>query len=305
MFEKYPTPEKEISFDMAVEQGAKKALALIGERFERSPEKRDNCAFHGVWHTQNVIDRTEKILMAMRQANPELVSERDIALGCHAAAWHDVVQNWRERKVVDGQFNKILRQRFISENEKISAQEAIDFMEQLNREQNKEIFSDKDKEITREAIKATIPDFSSEEKTVFQPYLNGQSSPVARAVALADIGGAGMDGPEKFLAEGNALFREENLDINDAIENQKNLLPEEKEFYRQRIIAWSNIQISFAQGRKNLLETELQGFPQRAKEQVRALFDKFDDSIKAAKDKADERKRMSFEELMTDVGFGK
>jgi len=150
-----------------------------------------------------------------------------------------------------------MRKRFTVDNEKASADVAIEFMNQINQEVGTQVFSKDDKNTIREAIDATIPGFDPEKGTVVQPNMNEQSSLVARAVGLADLGTAGMDGPKAFLPEGDALFREENLDILEALKNPKNISGDQKEYYRKRMLGWSKFQPKFANGRKDLLEKEL------------------------------------------------
>jgi len=62
-------------------------------------------------------------------------------------------------------------------------------------------------------------------------------------------------------------------------------------------------QPKFAQGRKELLEKELNGLPKHSQEKVALLFNKFDASIKAAKQRAAAREQMPFEKLLVDMKF--
>ncbi len=154
-----------------------------------------------------------------------------------------------------------------------------------------------------ESIDATVPGFDSETNTIIQPNLDEESAIIARALALADLGTAGMDGPENFLVEGDALFREENMDVTDAIRNSKDLSDEDKNQMRRRMLNWTVFQSSFTQGRQVLLGKELEGLPPKAQEGVGALFDKFDQTMTACKERMEGRKDMSFEELALDMGL--
>lgn len=290
-------------FERNVARGAGEARMLIKERFESTPEEKNRLDFHNWPHTETIIGRVERILLAIQKIAPRLVSERDLGRGETAAAFHDTVQNWKENKIPDGEFTRIMRKRYIRKNEKDSTNLATVFMDQVNTEAGgTDIFSKEDKKIVSEAIDATVPDFSPE-KGVFQPNLKEDSLIVARALALADLGGAGMDGPEVFLKEGDALFREENLDIRSYIDRQEPINDSQKEYFRKRMLGWSKFQPVFATGRKNLFEDEIKGLPEEAKTAVRALFDKFDVSIEAAKQRAEKREKMSFEELAEDMGY--
>lgn len=78
---------------------------------------------------------------------------------------------------------------------------------------------------------------------------------------------------------------------------------EEKERYRQRMIAWSKSQASFAEGRKMLFETEIEGLPNSAKIELRKLFTEFDNTIAGARTTASTRQNITFEDLARDMGY--
>ncbi len=176
-------------------------------------------------------------------------------------------------------------------------------MEEVNQEINSEIFSVEDKQRLIEAINATVPGFSVEKSTVIQPNMKENSDIIAKALALADIGTVGMEGPEAFLSEGDALFREENLDITLSIRDNQKLNEDQKEYFRKRILGWTKFQPNFARGRKDLLEMELKGLSEKEQTKLKELFNKFDTSIRAAQERAIKRENMSFEELVRDVGY--
>ena len=214
-----------------------------------------------------------------------------------------MVQKYEEKTIQDGQLVKTVRSHFEGENEKLSANLAIEFMAEANQESGKEIFSQGDKEIVREAIEATTPAFDPERKTVIQPKLNERSSVVAKAVGLAALGTAGMVGPDAIVFGGNALFREENLDIARISKNPDKVPPHLCQYYRQRMINWSNFEIDFVKGLKALLPEKLVGLPVSSHQQLLLLFDKFDSSIEMVERKAQEREQMSFGELLVDMGY--
>lgn len=288
-------------FEQYIEKGEKEAVNLVKERFDNNPDERNRLDFHNVRHTNDIIRRTKSILSALEKIG--FASQRDVEIGAFAAAFHDTTQEWEESIIQEGSWSKIIRKRFTGENENVSAEEAAAFMEKVNQEAGQEIFSLRDIDVAREAISATIPGFNPELKTVIQPNLNEHSSVVARALALADIGAAGMDGPEVFCREGDAVFREENLDIMDKLKNINALSEGEKEYFRERMLNWTKFQSSFAEGRKTLLETELQGMPESARDEIKKLFKKFDHSIEAAEKSAEKRQSLSFEELARDMGY--
>lgn len=295
--------EKESRFDLYISKGIEHALKIIKNQYEDSKNSDNNLDYHNTLHTQNEIQRVDKILRTIMNADPSLITERDIKLGCLVGAFHDIINDNHPEPKQDNEFVKIMRKYHRGDNEKASAQKLIAFMQRANYKSTKEVFTKKDMEIGEEAHKATIPDFDSENYTAFQPHLDKNSSLIARAIALADLGSAGLDGKEAFLADGDNFFREENIDIANAVKNIENLNNEQKQYYKKRMLAWSEFQPKFAQGRKNLLDKELEGVPNTAKNAVRALFNKFDESIQAAQERAENRKIMSFEELVQDMGY--
>lgn len=289
--------------EKAVMQGAEEAQMKIKQRFENPLDEKNYLPFHDRAHTESVMSRTERILDAIQKVGPDLVSDKDVQNGILAAAFHDTVNSSEENIVRDGDRTKIMRKRFTGNNEQKSADEAVEFMGQAATESKAYIFSKNDVAIVREAIAATVPDFNPEKKTVVQPNLKEESSIVARALALADLGTAGMDGPKKFLKEGDDLFREENLDIAKALLKPEQIDEAQKDYFRQRMLGWTKFQPAFARGRKELLDDELRGFPEKAKDAIKKLFDKFDLSIQAAGERAKRREEMSCEEIARDMGY--
>lgn len=285
--------------ELVVARACTHARDLISARFEHAENSEDNLAFHNVEHTDGVVRRTELILRTIRNSVPDAVSVKDIALGKVAAAFHDVVQEWDEDRTEDS----VKRRRRTGSNEITSATEAVVFLEKMNKEFGQDIFSKDDLGIITDAIGATVPDYNAEEKTVVQPNITERSSIVARALALADLGTAGMDGADAFVREGNTLFREENLDIARAMKQSQSITSQEKDRYRKRMLEWSVSQEIFARGRRNLFDKELQKIPFEAVISVKLLFGKFKESITAVGQLAKNREALSFEEIARDMGY--
>lgn len=293
--------EKERKFGFFVEKGKEEALDLVKKRFEDTSKEDDKLEFHKTSHTRDVIRRTRMILSVLERIG--FASSHDVAIGELAGAFHDVVQNWEENRMNDGNAAKIMRKRFVGANERQSADDAEAFMRKANQESGQELFASRDIAAVREAIDGTIPGFDPQKKTVIQPNVNEHSSLIARAVALADLGAAGMDRPEVFTQEGDNLFREENLDIIRAFKNKEDIPDNNKESFRNRMLAWSRFQPDFARGRKELLGAELRGMPENAAEEVGNLFAGFDASIALAEEVANRRTMMPFEDLARDMGY--
>ncbi len=301
-FKEIDKPSKEKSaFKIFSIRGVDTALARIKEAYEKAADEKNCLPFHNQSHTNAVIRRAEFILRAMKDGGTP-VSMHDFDLLRLSAAFHDVIQNWQEERISEGDFTKIRRKRFIGDNEKDSIKTAHEFMENANQENKSGVFSEQDKAVLQEAIEATVPGFNPK-LGVTQPNLKKESHPITRALALADLGTAGMNGPEKFLKEGDLLFKEENLDILEALKNPSALSDKQKGYFKKRILAWVKFQETFARGRKELLEKEVEGLPETAKEKIRQLFNKFDESIKAAEENSQKRQNMTFEELARDLGY--
>ncbi len=305
-------PRVEISPEKRVQGIINEAFGLIQKRFviPADPEKKldfdpDNeLAFHGVAHTEGVIRRTEAILRAMQPLGVHAVTEKDILLAKIAAAFHDVVQKWEpeDRK------GALIRKRKTEVNEQASADEAIAFLKQEMETSGEKYFTEEDLEIIREAIQTTVPGLDMDKMTVIQPKMHTpkiseRSRRISKALALADLGTAGMDGAAAFLQDGDTLFREENLDIARALRNQEELSDEVKEAYRKRMFDWSVGQPIFANWRRNLLDEDLEGVTPEMAASIKLLFNTFDESISASKERAEKREGMSFDELALDMGF--
>ncbi len=307
--ERLLSPEEKLEiFSTAIESGVSAALQMIADRFENSPDEKNRLAFHNTKHTKDVIRRFDAIIDAVKQSDPALYDKRTHDVGRFAAAHHDTVQNWEAvpttNELPNGEiFIKIIRKRFGGANEKESTDGALAIMDEINEEVGSEIFTEEDRAIVGGGHEATVPGFNPEKGTVIQPNLNEQSSLITRAIALADLGTAGMDGPEHFLPEGDALFREENIDIEEAVKHPETISPQQKEFFRERMLGWSAFQEKFAAGRSALLEEELQPLPEASRAVIEKLFDKFNDSIQAAHAQAEQRKTLTFEELAIAMGY--
>lgn len=262
------------------------ASGLIFDRFEvEKPPKR--LFYHVRAHTNGVRDRAAAIGARMG------LSERELLLADIAASFHDTVQDW----MTVSKDGKILRQRYAGQNEVASAKEAVDYMGMLGTP-----FSPKEKGLVAAAILATIPDWSVEHGTVVQPFLTPESHKVVRAVALADLGEAGMD-PVAFAKGGATIFAEDNIDVVHGLSEARtpsSLTEETRDAYRSRFLGWLGTQPGFARGRKALLESELEGLGDSAPS-VAELFGSFDQSIAAAEAALEEAKAMDFVTLMRKV----
>lgn len=265
------------------------ALGTVHSRFGHGVVPDNVLSFHGIAHTVGVLKRSIMIAKAMG------LSDKDIDLAIIAASFHDTVQEWEESVTQDG---RVLRRRFAGKNEEASAAEAIAWMQANG-------FGEVDCQLVTEAVMATVPGWSPSLGTVIQPNLKRDSHPVVRAIALADIGVAGMDGA-LFIREGDPLFREENLDVARALRavtTRSDLTAETQEAYKARMLAWLGSQSGFARGRKTALENELGNLDDVQKDAVRTLFSGFDAAIAASERFVACRSGLSFWDLAAAMGY--
>lgn len=283
------------------EQAVEKAYSIISEHYEDSdyPDKLD---FHVTKHSKDIVRRTSLILSTLRLVDPTFVRTEDVKKGEILAAWHDVKQDSYAREVTEGEHTKKIRDRKPQEgeptNEAKSATQLKEYLDIFDSERSKSKLTNSEID---DALNVTVPGFNG--KTVIQPGLTESSSIFARALALADIGGAGMDSAEQYFWEGDAVFREENMDIREALQVEGELSESQKDYFKKRMLGWSAFQEVFAQGRKDAFEQEVAPLPEDAKIALRVLFDKFDSNIEAARERAKERASMSFEQLVTSFGY--
>ncbi|MEM7553762.1 MAG: hypothetical protein AAF378_06620 [Cyanobacteria bacterium P01_A01_bin.84] len=169
------------------------------------------------------------------------------------------------------------RRRETGISEKKTAQKLITYIRNLNAKypENSRPFLETDIEMISEAINATICVYEPQDESIYQPDLYDREQPIsiaARIIALADLGGLGIEGIEAFFDEGILIFLEENPDLIPVIKKyfqDKRNYPEidlqtpEYENLRQRLFRRSQFQLNFAKGRKNRLERELAGLPER------------------------------------------
>lgn len=264
-----------------VSRGVHTALEAVRSRYEDAADMYMRLPFHNTRHTKSVVERVYIVGQRLVVSGDMSVHDLDIAM--LAGAYHDTVQKWRpaverfdattrawtecaerlsltEEEKFSGLY-RVMRKRFIGANELASADEAVAYMESVNRSCSPAVFSDMDMNLVREAIDVTVPGFDPTRKTVVQPRLTANSSVVARVVALADLLDAGMNSDE-FVRAGKALFLEENLDVYNLLD--RNDLASESHAYiascRDRLLAWLGFQPVFAEGRRACFESEISAF---------------------------------------------
>ncbi|MEL6439449.1 MAG: hypothetical protein AAFQ80_09380 [Cyanobacteria bacterium J06621_8] len=140
------------------------------------------------------------------------------------------------------------------------------------------LFSDRDQQIIQDAIRATIchqdpqagkASYTFSTNSIYQPYLYEVRPKISIAgsiIALADLGTLGIDGINKYIADGIQIFQENNLDYEFLLSNyylRDQLSAADitvANNLKARLLAMTRLMVSFAQERHARLELEISGF---------------------------------------------
>ncbi len=243
--------------------------------------KAQQLYYHTYEHINNVQRRSQQIFQAIRpywevatDEDQSLVNlpRMELLLDLCAIA-HDMVQIFIP---VTQDYTPRKRQPGLSEMATID--QLLEYIHELNQQLQKSDpdspakLTNQELTIIREAIAATICAYDPTEQAIYQPKLyeeNQSLSPVARILALADIGALGLDGIKVYNREGGLLFLEENLDVIPLLIDGTihSLNPSNWELYeniRQRLLSRSRFQVNFAKSRLARFEREIAAFPHDA-----------------------------------------
>ena len=285
-------------FKAEVANGIEDARRSISAEYGRLAPQDKRLAYHNEDHTFKDVLRRADILLgtidtALRAAGEEGISARDMCLAGLIVAYHDEVMETTIEEQEDG--SRIRRRPDTNELE--SSIELLNYMGQSNERQGMLVFGGKDRRLGNSTIWATVPTFLG--GTVRQMKLNNRSPLVTIAVAFADLGGAGMDGPEQLFKEASGLFFEMNPDVVEAVLTGQlsEIESDRKESYKKRIATWFESQKRFVQGRKECFGEELGLLPEAARPAVGNLFNRFDDSIAFVDSVSAEFEKLSLEEI--------
>ncbi|WP_448268225.1 hypothetical protein [Nostoc sp. DSM 114159] len=247
-----------------------KVNKFVLAEFEREITEKQ-LYYHTKDHLMAVQQRAQLIFQVIRpylSADVETIKRMELLLDVCAIA-HDLVQIF----IPHQPHTSRRREAGVSENATIEI--LLNYIRVLNQQisasypKSAALFTDTDLEIIQEAIAATICDYDTTEKAIYQPSLYNQNkpiSPVACIIALADIGSLGIEGIASYNQEGSLLFLEENPDIIPIIKNQnvRTLATDNPELYeniRQRLLRRAKFQVNFAKSRLNRLSRELASLP--------------------------------------------
>ena len=234
--------------------------------------------FHNYAHAEAVKRRAEIIFNAIEPFWDKFCNESTLVDSKRArylinicAASHDMVQVFLPLTS-----SQTARQRESGVSETATINKLLDYIKQLNQgfiAENPELpplFTPIDLQIIQKSISATICFFDAKDNLIYQADLYNLEQQItlsARIIALADIGGLGIDGIPAYFQEGSLILLEENPDIipllKEFLTKQENI-SDKKELYenlRQRLLKRAKFQISFAKGRCARLHRELEGLP--------------------------------------------
>ena len=242
--------------------------------------------YHTRDHINNVQRRADQIFAAvcpyLSASNQETaldISRLKLLLDLCAVA-HDMVQVF-----ITPTPKHAPRQRQPGVSEMATIERLLDYINQFNQwlqstSTNPARLTDEDIEIVRDAISATICAYDSTEQAIYQPDLynpHKSLSPVARILALADIGALGIDGVEVYHQEGSLIVLEENLDLiplilDGTIYSLKSHNFELYQNIQERLLKRCRFQVNFAKSRAARLEREIADFPEGASSTLHEVF---------------------------------
>ena len=234
--------------------------------------------YHTREHIKNVQHRANVIFQAIYpswKASLEDKTSSDYLARMHlllelCAVAHDMVQVF-----IPQTQPHTSRRREVGVSETLTIHKLLDYIQGLNQQLQKHHIDESaqlteaDLSILQEAIATTICTYDPSEQAIYQPALydsNKPISPVARILAIADIGALGLEGIVSYNQEGSRLFLEENPDIISILLDHKieALASDNLELYeniRQRLLKRARFQVNFAKSRLTRCVRELEDLP--------------------------------------------
>ncbi|MEL6161481.1 MAG: hypothetical protein AAGJ95_06425 [Cyanobacteria bacterium J06554_11] len=255
-------------------------VTFVLEIFEQEIE-RQQLYYHGLDHVYGVARRGQLIFdtavrFYTKKERPVISWDRQRCLLYLSAIAHDMLQIFLPQASPH-----MPRQRQSGHSEKATFERLRGLIDQVNQSavqyrSAKSAFTDADVAVLQEAIEATVCQYDPADGSIYQPLLypehrQGRSlSLVAHSIALADIGTLGIEGIDAYRKEGSLLLLEENLDIVAFLQAPASFDANFRENLRQRLLQRARFEISFARGRLNRLDRELQGLPRGAIDTLKA-----------------------------------
>ena len=251
----------------------------------RRETKTKQLYYHTVDHSFAVQRRAKHIfqelefVLSQSRSSQELERLKILTDLCGLA--HDMVQLFNLLSTVGKP-----RRHISGQSEIETANKLLQYIQDLNQQlatcpqSNSILFNDRDREIIKDAILATIcqvdpqagkAKYSFSTFSIYQPYLyNPQPkiSVVGSIVALADLGTLGMEGVESYIRDGILIFLEDNLDLKKLIldGDRANL---DRMRVKLRLLAMTRFMVNFAKERYARFELEISSFTPTARQILR------------------------------------
>jgi hypothetical protein len=253
-----------------------------GEIVQETKDKQ--LYYHNLHHGLSVRRRGIQIFQAIQPILAECYTPQELArleslIGICGLA-HDMVQ------IFELTPPNHPRKRLAGSSETATANKLLRYIQSLNLALINDkldaswLFSDRDQQIIRDAIIATIciPDPQKSEAqatfsspSIYQPYLydsQAKISIVGSIIALADLGALGMDGVEAYIQDGILVFLEDNPHLEELVlschppRDYPNSLGQDtvQELTRVKLLAMSRFIVDLAQARQARFEREIAGF---------------------------------------------
>ena len=282
--------------DTIVDMAQEYATHYIVTHYEDPEHPESMLDYHNTAHTLDVIRRTRHLMQALQ------ASTHDLQLALIAAAFHDVIQLWDKALTIQSGIPVVLRKRSNGKSEKASIDLARQWM--LSRVEDKPKYGTDDFNMVKQAICGTIAVFDPAYGAVTQPYVWQGSYIITKVLALADIGGAAIDGPEHFAQEGDQIFRESHVRFVENIGLEKlRSDPALQKLVHAYILDWMNKQQRFVDARIALHPHYINSFSLDVRPAIEASMPHLQSSLAYIQQLTKIRSKMGLLELLTEMGF--
>ena len=251
----------------------------------RQETKTKQLYYHTLDHSLAVQRRVKQIFQELKFVLSQSLSSQELErlkiLADLCGLAHDMVQLFGLHSTVGKP-----RQHISGQSEIETADKLLQYIQGLNQHlatrqfSNSVLFSDRDCQIIKDAILATIcqgdpqagkAKYSFSTFSIYQPYLydpQPKISIVGDIIALADLGALGMEGVESYIRDGILIFIEDNLDLKKLIfdGDRTNL---DQMLVKIRLLAMARFIVSFAKERYARFELEISSFTPLARRILR------------------------------------
>ena len=238
--------------------------------------------YHTLDHSLGVQRRAKHIFQELefvlsRSKSSQELERLKILVDLCALA-HDMVQLFGLHPTVGKP-----RQRISGQSEIETANKLLRYIQNLNQQlatckiKDSILFNDRDCQIIKDAILATICKLDPQAKTkyistsIYQPYLydpKPKISIVGSIIALADLGTLGIEGVESYIRDSILIFLEDNLDLKKLILNG-DLTNLDQMIVKIRLLTMARFIVSFARERYARFELEISSFTPIARQILR------------------------------------